>query len=326
MAAASLHMLALAVGARSGEENPGCVASACREYSPLMPDDNCCGMWGSTFCARGFAHSKVLSTVNGGSWRVESGEGFFAGCPAFFGGITCCKPADHNLTCAPHACRDNGRFDRDCCGSNATTRCAEGYIKHDLGTHCYGNPEMRSYCCEPEAGRDSEDYGVVSTCPAETIKLLQAGIASGLCGDDYCSLEITYKLCKDWTECRVALVATYGEEAGKRTDERCQKATHGVAAAAVAIAVSVGGLLCIGVCVGVRCYARCRRGGRSKEERASLTRTLPADGATRLDAFPPATFRDPTFQSIESLKKLLDQGALNQKEFDAKKAELLSRV
>ena len=68
-----------------------CVQPACREFSALIQDPDCCGAFNQTFCAPGYVHSKILATTVGGSWIAP--PGFYSEC---YGGNTCCTPIDND--------------------------------------------------------------------------------------------------------------------------------------------------------------------------------------------------------------------------------------
>lgn len=305
-----------------------CIATA-------LSDEDCCGSLDSTFCAPNFTHSKVLSTFVGGTWVAP--KGFEARCPRQNGGNTCCTPgAPDANACVEHACRRAGHFDPHCCGPQegpGAGDCADGYVKEQLSDPCGPGPQphdmphnvrpWQRHCCkaDPELynWRQSPEGEL---CPADTLRILFAGMAVGLCDEDGCSTDITYALCKDWGACRAALVSRWGEEAGTKTDKHCTKAVEAVAGIAAGVVVASLTLCALGFFIGLAQQRRIRRRA-AAEERAGLTSAAPPQ--QQLGELPPAPSQDP-LDRIENLKKLLDAGALKEDEFEAKKVELLARV
>ena len=100
-------ILALLGVASAYRMQPGCVAHACREYSPFKRDNDCCGRAHQTFCAPGYVKSVQVT----GCERVRSD---LVG--------TCCtplpKPMHDDNNCVKSACREYSPFkkDNDCCG------------------------------------------------------------------------------------------------------------------------------------------------------------------------------------------------------------------
>ena len=168
-------------------------------------------------------------------------------------------------------------------------------------------------------------------CPAETLDLLHKGVRSGLCREDFCSPEISVRMCKDWTACRQALVREWGDEAGMRMDSTCYQGVHFVVILVVALSLLGCCCICVGVFIGVRCW-RGREAWRSqqREERAGLTSGV--QGAThsvelgQLPQGSPGNPQEDPLARIETLKKLLDAGAIGEGEYHGMKAEMLSRV
>ena len=89
-----------------------CDFSACEEFSPGSPDDDCCATDSDAFCPAGFTKSKVLRWVDT-TW-INAPSGFTGGCvdDPPYNGNTCCSPDCTFMpgTCIPDGCTDT-KFD-----------------------------------------------------------------------------------------------------------------------------------------------------------------------------------------------------------------------
>ena len=288
----SYSSLCVFVAAARGGEVLRCSHDACREHTPETPDPDCCGMRGHTFCAPGFEHSKFLSVAVGGKFKPP--RGYFYECPSAYGGNTCCTPIGGTLQVGNGSAADDGRDDYPV-----------------------------------DAIPIAEGLAGVGTCPVATLDALNRGRQSDLCREDYCDPEIVYKVCKDWTPCKASLVAAYGEEAGLKFDDACFKGVGVFIALAVVLPIC---FICLGVLIGKCCLQR-RSRRRGAEERVAFTTAEGGVGGLTLGQLQPAQTAphydaeavDPLAR-IETLKRLLDAGAIGEGEYHGMKAEMLSRI
>ena len=185
--------------------------------------------------------------------------------------------------------------DSDCCATAGGGACADGFVKSSLNETCDGVQGTELYCCthrpsgpsrpaisdgaggalKQRGEGEDEDTLKGAACPAETLDLLDRGVSAGLCGYDYCSPDIVFAICRDWSACAAALRVHYPAKVGERAEQACYA---GIGLAGILLLVLVH-CLCCACCLGAVCVREQRRKVANAEERAGLTRNA-EDGSS----------------------------------------------
>ena len=173
--------------AASQEESQSltCDFSACKEFSPDSPDNDCCATDDDAFCPQGYVKSKVLTSQPGVRW-INAPAGFAGSCPntAPYNGNTCCHSAQTPTLCigddskcssfADDCCACDASIGQTTCGWEEPATCRDGYVAvptpgADGGMH--GNPSCEYSCYPPGCGSslvyvaEPQDYeGAQAAC------------------------------------------------------------------------------------------------------------------------------------------------------------------